>query len=288
MLESDVPAPHADTVLEYSHVKKVDIVEKKAPSRIIGNGKHSLVIPLQLKTLDTGQSIKEHALIDSGATGSFLDRSFVLSQDWNMRSVGNPVKVLNVDGSENAAGSITHAIDLEVMFGEHREKMTFGIVNLGKNKMILGHDWLKKHNPDINWVEGHIEFKRCPPLCRQARKQLPAVFDDQEEEEETLHSPEQIRSMICDGDEERVLFTMICATETISQRLHREAMAAAPSDASMLPDQYQEFSSVFSKSSFDQLPPRRSWDHAIELKPGSEPKFCKVYPLNLDEQKQLD
>lgn len=288
MLESDIPAPDAETVLEYSPIKKVDIVEKKAPSRIIGNGKHSLVIPLQLKTLDTGQSIKEHALIDSGATGSFLDRSFVLSQNWNMRSVGNPVKVLNVDGSENAAGSITHAIDLEVMFGEHREKMTFGIVNLGKNKMILGHDWLKKHNPEVDWVEGHVDFKRCPPLCRQARKQLPAVFDDQEEEEETLHSPEQIRSMVCDGDDERVLFTMIRASETISQRLHREAMSAAPSDASMLPDQYMEFSSVFSKSSFDQLLPRRSWDHAIELKPGSEPKFCKVYPLNLDEQKQLD
>ena len=101
-LPSDIPAPDAEFVLD-EPIKTVPRVERKAPTRIIGKGTHSLVIPVQLKTLDTGQSIKEHALLDSGATGSFLDRSFVLSQNWNMRSVGNPVKVLNVDGSENAA-----------------------------------------------------------------------------------------------------------------------------------------------------------------------------------------
>lgn len=289
-LSLDAPAPDAEFVLE-ELVKMVHRVEKKAPSRIIGNGNHSLIIPVQLKTLDTGRSTKENALIDSGATGSFLDKSFVLSQNWNMRQVENPVKVLNVDGSENAAGSISQAIDLEVMFGEHREKMTFGIVNLGKTKMILGHDWLKRHNPSIDWEKSHIDFKRCPPLCRQARKQLPAAFNDQDEEndnDETLHTPEEVISMISDKDDEQVFFTMIGASETISQRLHREAMSDTNTNAGILPEQYREFSSVFSKSSFDQLPLRRSWDHAIELEPGSKPKFCKVYPLNLDEQKQLD
>ena len=58
--------------------------------------------------------------------------------------------------------------------------------------------------------------------------------------------------------------------------------------AGLIPDEYKEFSRVFEKSSFDEMPPRRPWDHAIELKPGSEPKFCKVYPLNPEEQKQLD
>ena len=36
------------------------------------------------------------------------------------------------------------------------------------------------------------------------------------------------------------------------------------------------------------LPERRPWDHAIELTPGSKPVDCKVYPLNLNEQKVLD
>ena len=58
--------------------------------------------------------------------------------------------------------------------------------------------------------------------------------------------------------------------------------------AGLIPDEYKEFSRVFEKSSFDEMPPQRPWDHAIELKPGSEPKFCKIYPMNLEEQKQLD
>ncbi len=56
----------------------------------------------------------------------------------------------------------------------------------------------------------------------------------------------------------------------------------------LIPDEYKEFSSVFSKSSFDELPEKRKWDHAIELKDDFKEKFTKVYPLNPHKQKQLD
>jgi len=45
---------------------------------------------------------------------------------------------------------------------------------------------------------------------------------------------------------------------------------------------------VFSKESFDRLPDRKPWDHAIELKPGSEPYRSKIYPLSPNEQRKLD
>ena len=50
----------------------------------------------------------------------------------------------------------------------------------------------------------------------------------------------------------------------------------------------QQFPSVFNKQGFDSLLDRQPWDHAIELTPGSKPVDCKVYPLNLNEQKALD
>ena len=52
-----------------------------------------------------------------------------------------------------------------------------------------------------------------------------------------------------------------------------------------IPEQYKGFEEVFEKAEFDTLPLKQPWDHAIELKPGSEPAGCKVYPLNLNEQK---
>lgn len=50
----------------------------------------------------------------------------------------------------------------------------------------------------------------------------------------------------------------------------------------------EAFPSVFKKEGFDTLPERGPWDHAIELIEGSKPLDCKVYPLNLSEQKALD
>jgi len=48
------------------------------------------------------------------------------------------------------------------------------------------------------------------------------------------------------------------------------------------------FSQVFSEEGFTKLPNRKPWDHAIELVPGAQLKGCKVYPLSVTEQSELD
>jgi len=48
------------------------------------------------------------------------------------------------------------------------------------------------------------------------------------------------------------------------------------------------FSQVFLEEGFSKLPNRKPWDHAIELMPGAQPKGCKVYPLSVTEQSELD
>ena len=55
-----------------------------------------------------------------------------------------------------------------------------------------------------------------------------------------------------------------------------------------VPDYLHDFDAVFSKESFDNLPEHRPWDHAIELVPDADPKGCKVYPISLTEQGELD
>jgi len=42
------------------------------------------------------------------------------------------------------------------------------------------------------------------------------------------------------------------------------------------------------KESFDALPNRKVRDHVIELKLSSKPANCKVYPVSLNEQTELD
>ena len=55
-----------------------------------------------------------------------------------------------------------------------------------------------------------------------------------------------------------------------------------------IPEYLREFKDVFAKESFDTLPERKPWDHAIGLEPGSKPTNCKVYSLSPREQVELD
>jgi len=41
----------------------------------------------------------------------------------------------------------------------------FAVTGLGKQKLILGHSWLRKHNPEIDWVTGEVKMSRCPSQC---------------------------------------------------------------------------------------------------------------------------
>src|SRR3979490_579365 len=77
------------------------------------------------------------------------------------------------------------------------------------------------------------------------------------------------------------------ATQTTSQRLAKAHYRNARADTE-IPDYLREFESVFAKESFDELPSRKSCEHAIELELGSSPVNCKVYPMTPLEQAEPD
>ena len=52
--------------------------------------------------------------------------------------------------------------------------------------------------------------------------------------------------------------------------------------------QFHDLEDVFSKVSFDALPDRKPWDHAIELELRAKASTTKVYPLSPNEQTELD
>ena len=74
-----------------------------------------------------------------------------------------PVPVLNVDGTRNQEGDITHYVLLTVGVGKYAEKLWCAVTCLGKVPLILRHDWLKKHNPNIDWTTSDVKLSRCPP-----------------------------------------------------------------------------------------------------------------------------
>ena len=60
------------------------------------------------------------------------------------------------------------------------------------------------------------------------------------------------------------------------------AIAAQKNDVT-LPPQYADYADIFSEKTFDALPPRRDFDHPIELKDSFVLKVAKIYLLNPQE-----
>ena len=100
----------------------------------------SLTLKVELETTDTGETKSVKALVDSGATGHFIDRDYVKTNRLTTRTLSNPIPVRNVDGTPNGTtGYITEAVDLILRYKNHSECTLFAVTGLGRESLILGH-----------------------------------------------------------------------------------------------------------------------------------------------------
>src|SRR6202045_2437189 len=127
--------------------------------------KHDLSIPVHSEMLTTCQWVGMKALIDSGCTNSLIDLEWLKSLGLELALGQKPIIMVNVDGSQNWEGIIKYGIDLVLVVGDHWERVHFLLGRSKSHKVILRHDWLKWHNPVIDWVEGKVEFKQCSAKC---------------------------------------------------------------------------------------------------------------------------
>ena len=125
----------------------------------------SLLLPVEIRTMDTSKLYSVKALLDSRATGSFINRDFVHSKGINTQTFLCNILVFNVDGSPNEAGQISEVIDILLHYKTYSERMLLAISGLGKQSLILGYNWLKDHNPKIDWEKGEVEMTCCPLQC---------------------------------------------------------------------------------------------------------------------------
>jgi hypothetical protein len=126
-----------------------------------------LTVGLQLGVPGLARKIGVAALLDSGYDGSSIDHHFVKRNNIPMRKVANPVQVLNADGVENKHGYITNYVTLQVQIDKHSEKLDFAVTQLNTTNIYLGLEWLKWHNPFVNWRTGHMEFNNCLRECQR-------------------------------------------------------------------------------------------------------------------------
>jgi len=125
-----------------------------------------LLLPVEIGTTDTSKLYSVKALLDCEATRSLIDRDFVCSREMNTQTLSYNIPVFNVDSSTNKAGQISEVVDVVLCYETHSERMLLAVSRLGKQSLILGYNWLKDHNPKIDWKKRKVEMTHCLLRCK--------------------------------------------------------------------------------------------------------------------------
>jgi hypothetical protein len=144
-------------------------IEKRLPKKLNISaakvGPNSLYLRVEIESTDNQQKYGVHALVDSSATGLFIDGEYIKSNQILTTKLTQPILVFNMDGTANTEGSISEVAELLLRYNGHSERALFCITGLGRQNLILGHTWLKDHNPEVDWRTSKVEMSRCSPRC---------------------------------------------------------------------------------------------------------------------------
>ena len=93
---------------------------------------------VELEKLESHKGIAVKVLLDSGATGLFIDTTFAREKGFKMEKLKKPLLVRNMDGTVNVGGAIMYQVEYNMFFKEHMERARMDICNLEKTEVILG------------------------------------------------------------------------------------------------------------------------------------------------------
>ena len=210
--------------------------------------------------MENNKKLKVKALVDSRCTYTGIDKQLVKDKRIQTKPINFSFEVFNANGTKN--GEVTKIAPLEVEINRHKKTLEAAVTDLNGTDMFLGHNWLVKHNPEINWKNNTIKFTRCLGNCMMKHEDI------------------QFKSR------------RIKATETMDNKeqdngeIGKEQNKTNPED---LPEYIQPFTYLFNKKKFEKLPERREQDHKINLIDEAPKELnAKAYAMTLKEEEALN
>ena len=138
---------------------------------------------------------------------------------------------------------------------DHVEKIEFAVSDIGSSDVYIGHDWLKQHNPSVDWNKSRILMDRCPHTC-----DFTSSMDEDEPHIETYASNEE-QTPLEEGDR-LFIFDLDGYFDTllINRTNYEYVLKYDPTRAEskvwtdVVPSQYHDYEDIFTKKDFDKLP----------------------------------
>jgi hypothetical protein len=190
----------------------------------------TLLIPTILYTKNDRHEIE--LLLDSGVSGNFVNPEIVDKYKLQKYPLKQVKYTLNADRSRNAAGVCSHYVKMKIQINHKEMIVKPRMVSLGKHKLFLGIMWLKKFNPDIDWLAPSLSWRD---------KKLPTL---------PLSHTSDLETINCIDYE-------INAKTNEAQCLAASSGIKKESDPlKAVPKKFHQFLKVFDKRKSERLPPR--------------------------------
>jgi hypothetical protein len=248
--------------------------------------------PILSVTLSQGElSELTCALIDTGCEGyAFIDKEYAQDKGIKLIPLKRPFSLYGYDGAEGDSRTVKEYARCDVLNGDHVDKdVVLYATPLSHYPIVLGHPWLKKHNPKANWADGSWEFNDpyCIRHCNRTRyptrqkglREVPKRYvPSLNHRDVACVSLNAVRAYVRKGYQLGML-----TLEDIDEALLQEGEELKV----QLPACIRDYSDVFSPKKADKLPPHRSYDHEIRLNSDKKLPFGKIYSMSCEELQTL-
>jgi predicted aspartyl protease len=107
----------------------------------ISSLKNSFILPVTLWVY--GKKVSDNALVDSGATSTFLNQKVVRKNNLITKLLAIPYAVINVDSTSNKSGSIQESVREYLEIGSYKSTNQMLVTNLSDKDMIIGMPFLR-------------------------------------------------------------------------------------------------------------------------------------------------
>ena len=207
-----------------------------------------------------GKKLKVKALVDFRCTHTGIDKQLVKDKRIQTKLINFSFEVFNANGTKNR--EVTKVAPLEIEINGHKETLEAAVTDLDGTDMFLEHDWLVKHNLEVNWKNRIIKFTRCLGNCIMKHEDI-RFNSRRTKTTETTDNKEQD-----------------------NREIGKEPDKMNPED---LLEYIQPFTHLFNKKKFEKLPERCEWDHEINLMDEAPKELnAKAYAMTLKEEEALN
>ena len=235
-------------------------------------------------------------MVDSGAEGNYISPETVNRLKLPWKNKKEPYDLANLEGELFGydGGVVNREIDhLKVYILERNQGVNFDIITMQGNDIVLGHPWLHRFNPNINWRTGQVHLDDDAPSTDEGsdteERSQNSITNRTDDEFTRGMNPPPIPKGTRSKREKRTRRTIARVVRQIHD-LNRDLQKQEEESEDRLkniPDEYRIYNKLFAEELETGLPEHGPWDLKIEIRDGENPGFGRLINLNEIELSEL-